>query len=60
MSEEETLRDLNAMLTDFEARHVDIESPLLANFERAVPHLFTQRPLSRERKLLIGALFTGE
>ena len=60
LSEEETVRDLNAVLKDFDARHVDIESPLLANFEKVVPYLFTQRPLSKERKLLIGALFSGE
>jgi predicted GH43/DUF377 family glycosyl hydrolase len=60
LSEEEAVRDLNAVLKDFDARHVDIESPMLANFEKVVPYLFTQRPLSKERKLLIGALFSGE
>jgi len=60
LSQEETVRDLNAVLKDFDARHVDIESPLLANYEKVIPHLFTQRPLSKERKLLIGALFSGE
>jgi predicted GH43/DUF377 family glycosyl hydrolase len=60
LSEEEAVRDLEAMLKDFDARHMDIESPLLANFEKVVPHIFTQRPLSKSRKLLIGALFSGE
>ncbi len=60
MSEEDVTRDLAAVLIEFEARHLDIESPLLANFERVLPHLFTQRPLSQARKLLIGALFSGE
>jgi predicted GH43/DUF377 family glycosyl hydrolase len=60
LSEEEVERDLEAVLKDFDSRHVDIESPLLANFERVVPYLFTQRPLLRSRKLLIGALFSGE
>jgi predicted GH43/DUF377 family glycosyl hydrolase len=60
LSEEEAVRDLDAVLKDFDDRHVDIESPLLANFEKVAPHLFTQRPLSKERKLLIGALFSGE
>ena len=60
LSEEDTVRDLDAVLKDFDDRHVDIESPLLANFEKVAPHLFTQRPLSKERKLLIGALFSGE
>jgi predicted GH43/DUF377 family glycosyl hydrolase len=60
LSDEETARDLAAVLKEFDARHLDIEAPLLANYERVVPSLFTQRPLSRERKLLIGALFSGE
>jgi predicted GH43/DUF377 family glycosyl hydrolase len=60
LTQEETVRDLKAVLKDFDARHVDIESPLLANYEKVIPHLFTQRPLSKERKLLIGALFSGE
>jgi len=60
ISEEEASRDLAAMLKEFDARHLDIESPLLANFERVLPHVFTQRPLTRTRKLLIGALFSGE
>ncbi len=60
MSEEDTGRDLKAVMEEFESRHLDIESSLLANFERVVPLVFTQRPLSRERKLLIGALFSGE
>jgi len=60
MSEEDVTRDLAAVFKEFEARHLDMESPLLANFERVLPHLFTQRPLSQARKLLIGALFSGE
>ncbi len=60
LSEEDTVRDLDALLKDFDSRHLDMESPLLANYERVVPHIFTQRHLSRARKLLIGALFSGE
>ena len=60
VSEEDASRDLEAMMKEFDARHLDIESPLLANFERVTPHIFTQRPLSKVRKLLIGALFSGE
>jgi predicted GH43/DUF377 family glycosyl hydrolase len=60
LTEEETARDLDAVLKDFDSRHYDVESPLLANYERVFPHIFTQRPLSRARKLLIGALFSGE
>ena len=60
LSEEDAVRDLKAVLREFDSRHLDIESRLLANFERVLPELFTQRPISRERKLLIGALFSGE
>ncbi|WLT32283.1 glycoside hydrolase family 130 protein [Geothrix sp. PMB-07] len=60
ISEEDASRDLDAMLREFDCRHLDIESPLLANFEKVVPHIFSQRPLTRTRKLLIGALFSGE
>ncbi|HEY3400271.1 MAG TPA: glycoside hydrolase family 130 protein [Geothrix sp.] len=60
LSEEEAVRDLEALLKDFDSRHLDIESPLLANYEKVVPHIFTHRTLSRAQKLLIGALFSGE
>jgi hypothetical protein len=39
-SEEDTARDLEAVLKEIDSRHLDIESPLLANDERVVPHLF--------------------
>src|SRR5512145_2470230 len=57
LSEEEAVRDLEAVRMEFDSRHVDIERALLANFERVEPHLFTHHPLSATRKLLIGALF---
>jgi len=60
LSEEEAARDLESMLREFDSRHLDIEAPLLANFERVLPHIFTHRPLTHARKLLIGALFSGE
>ncbi|MCX7023733.1 MAG: glycoside hydrolase family 130 protein [Spirochaetes bacterium] len=60
LSDEEAARDTENVLKDFDSRHIDLESQLLANYERVIPHIFTQRPLSRTRKLLIGALFSGE
>ena len=60
LSEEDTTRNLNSVLKDFDSRHYDIESHLLANYDRVVPHLFTQRPLTHARKVLIGALFSME
>jgi predicted GH43/DUF377 family glycosyl hydrolase len=60
ISEEDALRDLQGVLEEFDSRHFDIAAPLLATYERVLPQVFTHRPLSRERKLLIGALFSGE
>jgi predicted GH43/DUF377 family glycosyl hydrolase len=60
LSEEDVLRDLEAVLGEFDSRHFDIEPRLLANYEKVLPHIFTQRPLSRQRMLLIGAMFSGE
>lgn len=60
LTEEETAQDLVNVLSEFDGRHFDIESLLLANFTKVEKHLFTQRPLSRARQLLIGALFSGE
>jgi len=60
LSEEDAVHELETVRREFEARHLEIESLLLANFDRVLPHVFTHRPLTRERKLLIGALFSGE
>ena len=48
------------MLAEFDDRHFDIESVLLHHYQKVKPHVFTERPLSRERQLLIGAMFSGE
>jgi len=60
LSEESAQAELEAVLKEFDSRHINMEASLLGNYERVVPHIFTQRPLSRARKLLIGALFSGE
>jgi len=60
LDEEEVARELAAVRVEFESRHFDIESLLVAHFEKISHHIFTQRPLSHERQLLIGALFSGE
>jgi predicted GH43/DUF377 family glycosyl hydrolase len=59
-SEMEVVRELQAVREDFDARHLNIDTMLLATFRRVEQHLFTNRPISRERQLLIGALFSGE
>lgn len=60
LSEEEVSRQLSEVRQEFAARHFDVESVLHAHFEKVRHHVFTQRPLSLERQLLIGALFSGE
>ncbi len=60
LPEEDVVRELAALLAEFENRHFDIHSVLLRHYQKVLPHVFTQRPISLERKLLIGALFSGE
>jgi len=60
LSEADARRELEALKQEFDARHLDLESLLMVNYERVLPQVFTQRPLSRDKQLLIGALFSGE
>lgn len=60
LSEEEVLRELAVVRHEFDARHFNISGLLQQHFEKVRQHVFTQRPLSLERQLLIGALFSGE
>jgi predicted GH43/DUF377 family glycosyl hydrolase len=60
LTEEEVINNLNEVRVEFDSRHFDIEPLLLTHFEKVRHHIFTQRPLTRERQLLIGALFSGE
>jgi predicted GH43/DUF377 family glycosyl hydrolase len=60
LTEEEATRELADTHNEFDARHLDIEVQLLEQYNKVLPHLFTQRPISRTRQLLIGALFSGE
>ena len=60
LTEEEVTQELAKVWKDFESRHRDLGTILLANFQRVQGHVFTQRPLSEKRKLLLGALFSGE
>ncbi len=60
LTEEEVVTQLRAVHSEFDERHFDIESFLDAHYAEVRQHVFTQRPLSRERQLLIGALFSGE
>jgi beta-1,4-mannooligosaccharide phosphorylase len=60
LSEEETGSELEKVRREFSARHRDLDSVLLGIYRRVEVHVFTHRPLSRARRLLIGALFSGE
>ena len=60
LSEEEVVRQLADVRREFDDRHFDVAVILQAHFEKVRSHVFTHRPLSPERQLLIGALFSGE
>ena len=60
LTEEEVARELRGVCQEFDERHFDIESLLQAHYEKVQHHVFTQRTLTHERQLLIGALFSGE
>lgn len=60
LTEEEVVTQMTELRLDFATRHLELESVLLAHCARVQQHIFTQRPLSRDRQLLIGALFSGE
>jgi len=60
LSEDEVTHSLNLLQADFNSRHFDIQSILLHHYHKVRSHVFTERPLSPNRQLLIGALFSGE
>lgn len=60
LTEEEVKAELADVKSEFDGRHFDIDSLLLAHFSKVSQHVFTQRNLSQARQLLIGALFSGE
>jgi len=60
LDEAAAARELDAVFQAFQARHGDLEAELAGTFLRVEPHVFTDRPLTRTRRLLIGALFSGE
>jgi predicted GH43/DUF377 family glycosyl hydrolase len=60
LTEVEVTRELAALRAEFDTRHFDIEDLLLRHYQKVRPHVFTERPLSHSRQLLIGAMFSGE
>ena len=60
LSETEVAVLLAQVLADFHTRHQRLLDYFLSRFETIRPLLPTNQPLSKERKLLIGAYFTHE
>ncbi len=60
LGDDEVHRLLDEVMCEFESRHSDIRRIFLEHFERVREYLPTDRPLSEERRLLIGAYFTNE
>ncbi|MES2572359.1 MAG: glycoside hydrolase family 130 protein [Verrucomicrobiota bacterium] len=60
LSEAEVEEQLAAIIEEFSSRHLDLQECWGRHFDRVKSHLFSDRPLSDARKLLIGALFSGE
>lgn len=60
LTESEVARELANLRAEFDTRHFEIDSILLHHYQKVLPHVFTERRLSRSRRLLIGALFSGE
>ncbi len=60
ISEEEVAQTLTQVLVEFRGRHARLEAFLLKRFEDAKGWLLTDKPLTLERKLLIGSYFTHE
>lgn len=60
LSEAETKKQLAAITAEFGDRHQSLHTVWLRYFEKVRAHVFSGRPLSRDRQLYLGALFSGE
>ncbi len=60
LSDEQVTKELDLIKREFASRHLDIDTPLIKHFEKVKQHLTTKKSLSHERRMLIGALFSGE
>jgi len=60
LSDEETKKELETVLSEFSERHTDIKQVLLSHYSRVKGHMPLNKGLSRTRQLYIGSLFTGE
>jgi predicted GH43/DUF377 family glycosyl hydrolase len=60
LSEQETEKQLSFVRADFSERHIDLNKSGLRNFEKVRGNVPDSEPISEERRLFIGALFSGE
>ncbi|MDF1811264.1 MAG: glycoside hydrolase family 130 protein [Verrucomicrobiales bacterium] len=60
LNDKEVACELKAVRMEFDDRHYDIESILMSHFKKIQRLIVDQNDLSRERQLLIGAVFSGE
>jgi len=60
LDEESIARQLQAVRHEFELRHYDIESLLLYHFDKIQPNLPPDVELTLNRRLFLGATFSGE
>lgn len=60
LSEEKVTAELGVLRADFNSRHFDIENLLLHHYRKIQSAIVSGRPISHNRQLLIGAMFSGE
>ncbi len=60
LSEEETAKQLALVREDFQERHIDLDKGWRRHFEKVRGQIAGSETLSEPRRLLIGALFSGE
>ncbi len=60
LSKEEVTEELAVINKEFESRHLDTESCFLRNYHKVEKFIPDSHSLSHERRVLIGAMFSGE
>ena len=60
MDDTEVRKTLDRVIAEFGWRHLDLRQYLIKNYKAVEPAIVSDKPLSDERKLLIGAYFTQE
>ncbi len=60
MPEPKVILELKKLREEFEARHFEIDQVLLSHFQKVSRHITADQALTDNRRLLIGALFSGE